>query len=249
MFIRARRASGNALFLILIAVALFAALSYAVTRSGRGQGGISKEVAVLEAGQLLGLANSTKAATDRLRILSCAPSQVSLTGMAKSTTVAAANTNPNSPADRSCHVIDVVGGTPAISEAALDKSYVGAPAYGGLYVGNPFCASGDGFANRVKLVAPYVSDQVCAEINRQLFGVASIPVSGTTPINNWTAFEGTFYPGPGCVSCPSSPHGGSICGGDVGCFKQPQLDDFNTSGQPVTKMNVNMFYWEVLVGP
>ena len=60
--------TGNALFLILIAVALFAALSYAVTNSGRG-GGIDKETARISATEIQNFLIDARLAADRLSIV------------------------------------------------------------------------------------------------------------------------------------------------------------------------------------
>ena len=61
--------TGNALFLILIAVALFAALSYAVTNSGRGGGSLDREQTELLAAQIVNQAAYLQTNYDRLRIV------------------------------------------------------------------------------------------------------------------------------------------------------------------------------------
>src|ERR1700761_7280485 len=74
--IRNRAESGNALFLILIAVALFAALSYAITQSGRGGGNVSNQTALITAGQITEAPADIRAAVARMLITGVAPTTV-----------------------------------------------------------------------------------------------------------------------------------------------------------------------------
>lgn len=60
--------SGNVLFLILIAVALFAALSYAVTQSTRGGGNADDETSLISSASLTQYPASLKLSMLRLSI-------------------------------------------------------------------------------------------------------------------------------------------------------------------------------------
>lgn len=107
--------NGNALFLILIAVALFAALSYAVTNSGRGGGGIDREQAQIAAAEVVQYGQLFNTAVQRLKVSNgCRNEQISFEG---SDVIIRGDgsdynvVNPNAPMDESCHIFSANGGS------------------------------------------------------------------------------------------------------------------------------------------
>lgn len=124
--------SGNVLFLILIAVALFAALSYAVTSSSRSGNStsISKDKARANAAQILQFTTNVKNTLMRLKLSQgCKDTTFDFSNSAykRWNDLTLNSANPNAPA--SCKLFDPAGGNVAAvipSSSALD--FVGASA-------------------------------------------------------------------------------------------------------------------------
>ena len=118
---------GNILFLILLAIILFAALSYAVTNSIRGGGkDISPEVAKARATELVEYFSGIRSAITRLQLTNnCSVAQISLdynngaSNCLTSELPATGYENSNSPTDCRCHVFHPKGG--GVSHRAFDK--------------------------------------------------------------------------------------------------------------------------------
>lgn len=97
---------GNVLFYILIAVALIAALSYAVSAGLRGSGSqMTQERVDLFASEIIEYANVVSSAVAQLRLRGCTISQLSFEN-----DVVAGYTNASAPSDESCHVFSINGG-------------------------------------------------------------------------------------------------------------------------------------------
>lgn len=172
--------TGNALFLILIAVALFAALSYAVTNSGRGGGGIDRETAEINAAQLMNVSAQLKAAYQRLKIIGDYD-QIQMTYTAENPS----GTCYNGSTTYTCRNIGILNADTGYQAPSLDALRQGVPVNNfamSWVFSRIVLSSGD----EVGSISPDVfvtfrnlPDPTCQALNRRIIGLDSIPASVT----------------------------------------------------------------------
>jgi hypothetical protein len=210
--------AGNVLFLILIAVVLFAALSYAVTQSSRtGGGDAGREANLISSAEITQYPAAVKTAIVRMIINGITYEQLGF--------------NPPSTFNalsliESRGVFHPLGGAAAYSQAgssSMDSDTPGTwyfnPNFEVLYIGTSSSASPDG--NEFIAFLPGVKTAVCDKLNEESNGITTIPVASAIASTDVDILHA--YTGVGPLSIPNES--AEIIGasaGTTGLAGQPQ---------------------------
>ncbi len=203
------RQSGNVLFLILIAVALFAALSYAVTSSTRtGGGSISKEQAKANASAILQYGAAVRTVVMKMKTINgCTDNSFEFSNAAftRNDGVLINAANSNAPTDKKCHLFEKEGGgiapfyppysalcpTCAPNPASFKLGASSFRVYQMKGIGTDGI-SGTETANELVMQIVALNKETCVAIN-ELIGI--INPGGNPPPNGFTGSAGVYSNG------------------------------------------------------
>lgn len=218
-----RQQQGNVLFLILIAVALFAALSYAVTKSTSGGGNANKETALLDAASLTQFGAGISTAIMRMKINGTHETDLCFYSGSNH-----ADYNHASCSNDDNNIFHSSGGgisyqtVPSGLNDGSEWEFTASIGVTGLGIdgGNP--------GTDLVMILRDITLDICNSINDNI-GVTGIPVdSGDIDVNR---FDGDYTVVDGLDGCPSncatvalSPFG-SI-GANTGCFEEGATGDY-----------------------
>ena len=238
-----RYEQGNALFLILIAVALFAALSYAVTNSGRGGTGIDREEASIAAAEIVQMAAQIEQAIMRMQIINgCSDTDISFAYDSDSDgDVDSDDDYWNDGSGTECYVFDPNGGGLTYQAASLkwlDGLNSAEDLYGDVFVHSRTCIQNmgsndvaachtDGISSNTELILfiPYLSEEICTEIVRQTIGFDSgnVPVDPADAWFSTVKFSGSYGDG-ARINLNASPN---FLSSNAGCFEGSDISGYH----------------------
>ncbi len=193
---------GNVLFLILLAIALFAVLSYAVTQSSRSSGrDAAAENAITDAAQIMQYAANISTIIQRLRLSNnCKASDISFEGAAS---------NPYThtpPAENKCKVFHTDGG--GIRYRGIELSYqeehpffTGAIRIEGIGTSAP----------ELTMLVHSITPEICQHLFEKLYSFSRY--TGNDTVGSAAAFIGTFS-----VTGMIGDQAPELAGKPIGCW-------------------------------
>ena len=190
--------SGNVLFFILIAVALFAALSYAVSSQNRASNSnAGSETTLVASSDIIQYASGLENAFTYLRVSKqCAEEEISF----ERPPFDASDTNyinASAPADFSCHVFHPNGGrmssrtAPRNANDGRDWAYIEAQVLG---IGADQTACG-AQCSEILLVLGGLNQSTCQSLNKRTNGADTIPVQDDGDTYESQKYTGSFTNG------------------------------------------------------
>lgn len=235
--------NGNVLFLILIAIFLFAALSYAVTSSSRGGGtSISKDKARANAAAIIQYGTVLRSAVMRMKLSNgCADDTMDFSNniYQQNDSGLTNSANSNAPADKRCHVFEPEGGGIApviLSPESLDMNSVSVatPGYfklghGGVRIFQIKSIGTDGpantpSANDIVFWQHYLNRETCLAIN-DLLGVTN--PGGNPPSTSMTGSAASYVNGSfssnGILDIPTQSSQPTFCWGPSANYRFIQV--------------------------
>lgn len=233
-------------------VMMFGALSFAMTQGFRGGGaGAIREKARITAHEVIEYANTYKTAVKALRIGGCRDTDLNFETPLNTTYDA----NPAATGNKACDAFDLNAGRSYEKPRPewTDASQSASAGYGQLIVTGQTevagvgttCASMDETCSELLLFVPFVSKDVCREIN-SLLGV-SLDGDGNPPkiSGNISAkrFEGEYRNGR-----TLEDSGGRLRGKQAACFEGDQkIDEYGSSSQDLDDGEGTYHFYQVLL--
>lgn len=176
---------GSIFVMILLAIVMFSALSYAVLQGSRvGESSLTREQSKLAAQELISMADSIGAAVNKLRLTGCNETQLNF----DTPQTAGIFANAGAPADGSCDIFKTTGGK--VNYTSVNPDYLVNGSWGHYWFNSQFIVQDIGTAN-VDLVLWVVGlkSAVCQELNQMLLSQDPWPESVGTATQD---FQGSF---------------------------------------------------------
>lgn len=238
-----RSQSGNALWFILLAIALLVTLTITITRTNESTEETgSRDRNRIQASDILRQAKSIEQAVDQLRSRGVAENEISFENTAISgyANTKCGDSSLNTDDDR-CKIYHPAGAglTYKVPSADwLDKQQSASPLYGEWYLYGTACIPGVGTGDTgcklsqsstdLILALPWIRRDLCIEINR-LTGVENLSNPTRPPVINGPAYKATLDKFTGTFEANSEIDSGSasFTGHQSGCFEG---DNANPNG-------------------